>query len=57
MALSCIRRGSDWILGKNSSQKEWWCVRTDRLGKWWSHPPFLGLFKRRTDVALRDMAQ
>jgi len=38
-ASCCARRSSGWILGKNSSQKVWWCTETGCPGRWWSHCP------------------
>jgi len=40
MAVSCTRGGSRWILGKNSSQKEWWGAGTACPGRWCSHRPW-----------------
>ncbi|KAK4830259.1 hypothetical protein QYF61_009352 [Mycteria americana] len=37
MASSCIRRGLDWILGKNSSLKGLSSIGTSYPGKWLSH--------------------
>jgi len=37
MVLSCSERGSDWILGRIYSQKEWWDVRTACPGRRGSH--------------------
>ena len=33
VASSCTRGGSGWILGRISSQKEWWCTGTHCLGR------------------------
>ena len=35
--LSCTKRDSGWILGKNSPQKEWWGIGTGCPGRWWNH--------------------
>ena len=53
MASSCARGGSGWMLGKNSSPKEWWCTETGCPGKWWSHHPWR--CPRNVDVALSDV--
>ena len=47
MALSCTRRGSGWILGKTSSQKEWGGIGTGCSGRWWSHITWRGSGKGR----------
>ena len=49
MTLSCTRKGSGWILGKISSQKEWYWNRLPRVPRWWK------VFRNHVDVALRDM--
>ena len=38
MALSCTRGGSGRILGKMSSQWEWWGAGTGCPERWWSDP-------------------
>jgi len=38
-----------WILGKISSQKEWYWNRLPRVPRWWK------VFRNHVDVALRDM--
>jgi len=39
MALSCVRGGFDWILGKSSLLTEWSGVERGCPGQWWSlHP-------------------
>jgi len=35
MVSSCIREGSDWLLGEICSQKEWWGIRICCPGRWW----------------------
>jgi len=40
VALSCIRGGSDWILGKISLLREWSGIGTGCPGKWWGHCPW-----------------
>jgi len=42
LASSCIREGSDWILGKISSLKEWSGVGPGCPGQWWSPHPWRG---------------
>jgi len=39
-ASSCIRGGSDWILGKISLLNEWSGIGTGCPVKWWSHHPW-----------------
>lgn len=53
MALSCARRGSGWILRKISYQKVW--SYRNRLPKEVIESLFLQGFKKKVDVALRDM--
>jgi len=48
--MSCF---SGWILGKNSSQKEWQCSGTAAQGVLGS--PSLEACENRGDVALRDV--
>jgi len=41
--IKCLRVRSDasgWILGKMSSQREWWCSGTGCPGRWWNHHPW-----------------
>ena len=45
MASSCTRGGSGWILGRISSQKEWWGTGMGCPGRWWSHCPWRCLRK------------
>mgnify|MGYP001856499587 CR=1 FL=1 len=40
MALSSTWGYSGWILGKISSQNEWWGSGTGCPGRWWSHHPW-----------------
>jgi len=42
MASSCIRGGSDWILGKISSLQEWSGIGPGCPGQWWSPHPWRG---------------
>jgi len=53
MASSCIRGGSDWILGKISLLKEWLGVGPGCPGQWWCHHPWRG--SKNVDAALQDM--
>jgi len=41
------------MLGKISSQKEWWNIGTGCPGRW--HSPSLEVFKQRVDKAQRAM--
>jgi len=40
MDSSCIRGGSDWILGRISLLKEWSGIGIGCRGRWWSHHPW-----------------
>ena len=53
MALSCARGGSDWILGKNSSQKEGDILEQAAQGVVESLS--LEMIRSCVDVALRDV--
>ena len=46
MGTSCTRGGSGWILGKTSSQKEWWGIGMGFPRRWWSCSPWRCLRKR-----------
>jgi len=54
MALSCTRRGLDWIAGKISSLKGFSSIGIGYRGRWLSSPS-LEVFKRRVDVPVRGM--
>ena len=45
--------GSGWVLGKKSSQKECWAVA--QLHRGMVESPSMEVFKKRGDVALRDV--
>lgn len=53
MDSGCTRRGSGWILGKNSSLKGWSSIVTGCPGD--AGVPILGGFKNSVNVALGDM--
>jgi len=42
MTSSCVRGGSDWILGEISLLEEWPIVETGCPGQWWSPHPWRG---------------
>ena len=53
MASHCARGGSGWILGKIPSPKAWLGIGTAAHGV--VESPSLEVFRKRGDVALRDM--